>query len=473
MSDAPQSSIEALLAETAWLRRLAAGLAQDPADADDLTQETLLAALHREPAAGASLRPWLKTVLRRLWSDRLRARRRTPIVRQSTPEPSVSDTVARFSLHTQVASSVAALPEPYRSAILLRFYEDLPPREVARRLDVPVETARTRIRRGLALIRERLDRESGSRAAWLLPLLQFPLSGMTAGATVGGKGVAICVAIAVLALPAWWVVSHAQPRERDVDEPPRSLGTATGDPHAVEEPTVATHASSARRTMSDPGARTAISVDPIWERYPRSSAALPYQLLSGALDQPEHLFRHRQLNPDDRYILPDWRLTLDPLLERYRMPLKEVADLLARTASREFHALVVGGRARSHGRDEIEARASPAQRAAMREARAVHNAYREARGLAPEPDVFSFAPDQAPFAHAPFMLESNGKDRVFLADLHELPESAVIHAARIPIYLDATTALLSWFVAAGALDTPEAAVLYASFRDHLRQPQYQ
>src|SRR5690606_26223450 len=110
------------------------------------------------------------------------------------------------------------------------------------------------------------------RAAWLLPLLQFPRSATTAGATLGGHGVAICVAIAVLALPAWWVVSHAQPPARGRDEAPRILGAATGDQPTVAEPTVGTHASSAQTITLDPGARPADSVDPIWERYPRSSA---------------------------------------------------------------------------------------------------------------------------------------------------------------------------------------------------------
>ena len=37
--------------------------------------------------------------------------------------------------------------------MLLRFWEDLPPREIAKRMQAPVETVRTRIKRGLQELR--------------------------------------------------------------------------------------------------------------------------------------------------------------------------------------------------------------------------------------------------------------------------------------------------------------------------------
>ena len=71
----------------------------------------------------------------------------------------------------RVSSALAALPDHERDAVVLRYYENLPPREVAKRLEVPVETARTRIRRGLEHLRRLLDeRHDGQRAAWAAPL---------------------------------------------------------------------------------------------------------------------------------------------------------------------------------------------------------------------------------------------------------------------------------------------------------------
>jgi len=50
---------EQLLADAAWLKRLAFPLAGDADDADDLAQESWIAVRPRRPEAERSLRPWL------------------------------------------------------------------------------------------------------------------------------------------------------------------------------------------------------------------------------------------------------------------------------------------------------------------------------------------------------------------------------------------------------------------------------
>ena len=55
--------------------------------------------------------------------------------------------VARTELAERLGRMGLALPEPYRSTIVLRFFKALPPRRVAERQGVPVETVRTRPRR--------------------------------------------------------------------------------------------------------------------------------------------------------------------------------------------------------------------------------------------------------------------------------------------------------------------------------------
>ena len=58
-------STAAALADLQWLRGLAAVVAADVDDADDLVQETLLAAWAKPPDDGdVSVRPWLGAVLR-------------------------------------------------------------------------------------------------------------------------------------------------------------------------------------------------------------------------------------------------------------------------------------------------------------------------------------------------------------------------------------------------------------------------
>src|SRR5262249_58694164 len=68
---------EELLGHAAWLRRLALSLVGPAGGADDLVQDTWLAALRRPPARPGPLRPWLAEVLRNL----VRMRRRASAVR--------------------------------------------------------------------------------------------------------------------------------------------------------------------------------------------------------------------------------------------------------------------------------------------------------------------------------------------------------------------------------------------------------
>src|SRR5262245_4080883 len=63
--------IEELLGHAGWLRRLATSLVRDPGAADDLVQDTWIAALRRPPAAEP--RAWLARVARNLAHNARRA----------------------------------------------------------------------------------------------------------------------------------------------------------------------------------------------------------------------------------------------------------------------------------------------------------------------------------------------------------------------------------------------------------------
>jgi len=161
----PHTPIETLLAEREWVRALARSLAADVNQADDVEQQTWLATARHPPGDLSSPRAWLGTVLRNLVRRGARGegRRRVREMAASHSEsmPSAAEMVARAETQRRVVDAVLALSEPYRAAILARFFEDMPPREIARRLGVPVETVRTRIKRGLAALRVRLDAEYG------------------------------------------------------------------------------------------------------------------------------------------------------------------------------------------------------------------------------------------------------------------------------------------------------------------------
>src|SRR5262249_11195636 len=69
------------------------------------------------------------------------------------------DAMVDEALRQRLLTAVDGLDEPYRTAIRLRFFEDLPPTLIAERQRQPVGTVRRRIKRGLAMVRARLFHE--------------------------------------------------------------------------------------------------------------------------------------------------------------------------------------------------------------------------------------------------------------------------------------------------------------------------
>ncbi|MHC4470397.1 MAG: RNA polymerase sigma factor, partial [Planctomycetota bacterium] len=179
----PPVPLDHLLAHRAWVRRIARALMRDESRAQDLEQEVWRKAIARPPRDRGGLRGWLGTVLRRAASDQRRSEDRRSRHEKAAASPGtfpdVADLVAEAESHRRVVTAVMALAEPARSTVLLRYFEDLPPGEVARRLGVPVETVRTRLKRALPILRSRLDAEhGGDGTSWILALA--PLGGAPA-----------------------------------------------------------------------------------------------------------------------------------------------------------------------------------------------------------------------------------------------------------------------------------------------------
>lgn len=162
-----------------FVRRLARGLVRDEARADDLAQATWLAALEEPPrSTGDGLRGWLATVARNLArkSGRGDARRsdRERRVARDERTTSVVDSVERQEMLRRLTDGVLSLDEPYRTTVMLSFYEGLSSREIAEQEGVPEPTVRSRKQRALAKLRERLDREhGGDRSAWCVALVSL------------------------------------------------------------------------------------------------------------------------------------------------------------------------------------------------------------------------------------------------------------------------------------------------------------
>jgi RNA polymerase sigma factor (sigma-70 family) len=233
------------LAEAAWLRRLARGLVRSDAEADDVAQETWLAALRGgwAPAQGAPPRGWLARVARRVRGRRQRSelRRRdhealaaepvriggARVTEQRGPaDPSdphtrlgLDEVSARLELARVLAEELARLPEPYRSTLYRRYYEGESAEAIAARDALNAGTVRWRLARGRELLRAALVQRDGrawsSWAVALAPLATAPPAAMTTigaittGAVMTLKGTCIGAALGVLAAGASWALRPA------------------------------------------------------------------------------------------------------------------------------------------------------------------------------------------------------------------------------------------------------------------------
>jgi RNA polymerase sigma-70 factor (ECF subfamily) len=167
----PARDPQFVLEHSGFVRALAQRLVYDPELAREVEQETWLAALRHAPPERAAPRAWLATLARnfaiKAWRGRARreAREHDRPAPPSTPTP--AEILEREALRREIVESLLALDEPWRETLVLHFIEELPAREVAERMGAPLETVRTRIKRGLELLRARLERRTDLHGAAL------------------------------------------------------------------------------------------------------------------------------------------------------------------------------------------------------------------------------------------------------------------------------------------------------------------
>jgi RNA polymerase sigma-70 factor (ECF subfamily) len=174
-------TLEELLGNDRWLRALARRLTGGT-DADDAVQETWLAASRALPERGPSLRPWLATVLRNVLRMRARAdgrrSQREAVDAPVEPLPGTELLVERVERERELAALVLSLAEPYRTTLLLRFYEGLSAAAIGRRLGVPAGTVRWRVKEALDQLRRKLDDRHRDRRTWSLWLAPIAKGGL-------------------------------------------------------------------------------------------------------------------------------------------------------------------------------------------------------------------------------------------------------------------------------------------------------
>jgi len=136
----------------------------DLAEAEDLVQETLVRVARRWPRVRRMEHPiaYARRILVNLALDggerRTRRRRELDVeLVGGRPETTSADAAARVAVRGELIAAVAALPPRQRAVLVLRYFVDLPEREVAAALGCSLGTVKSTASRGLA----RLQRELG------------------------------------------------------------------------------------------------------------------------------------------------------------------------------------------------------------------------------------------------------------------------------------------------------------------------
>jgi RNA polymerase sigma-70 factor (ECF subfamily) len=141
---------------------LAVALVGSPAIAEEVAQEAFLRAWRHadayDPRKGRAV-TWLLTITRNLAVDAIRLRSDWPVDPQlllsmltsseqsSAPEVTLEDA-------EELREALRALPPEQSTPIVLSVFYGLTAREIADREHIPLGTAKTRLRRGLAKLRE-------------------------------------------------------------------------------------------------------------------------------------------------------------------------------------------------------------------------------------------------------------------------------------------------------------------------------
>jgi RNA polymerase sigma-70 factor (ECF subfamily) len=207
--------------QTRFVRTLAGSLVADPFGADDIAQETLLVAMvspPRDVPDERRLRAWLARVARNVAHLGVRReRRRSDRERRAARDERIespAEELAQESVQEAVALSVQELEEPYRTALVQRYWERRSTEEIAELSGTSVGAVRKQLWRARGKLRAALEaRYNGDRASWLSGLAPLGLLRRSARhaarpvfgtlAPLGAAGAAVAASLAAAGLLLW------------------------------------------------------------------------------------------------------------------------------------------------------------------------------------------------------------------------------------------------------------------------------
>ena len=175
MADQAQFAAQALEYMPA-LYSAALRMTRNPADAEDLVQETYLRAYRgfNSFSEGTNLRAWLYRILTNTYINSYRARQRRPEERQlddvedlylyrrigaveeALAARSAEDELMDLFTDDEVKAALDSLPEAFRLAVYFADVEGFSYKEIAEILDIPIGTVMSRLHRGRKAMQKEL-----------------------------------------------------------------------------------------------------------------------------------------------------------------------------------------------------------------------------------------------------------------------------------------------------------------------------
>lgn len=144
-------------------------------EAEDIVQETFLRVYKNLGRFDANQKfsTWIFRIGTNLCIDRLRRRRKTYSLDAevtdsegvngygmlSDKEPGPEGELVLSETKQQIHKAIDALPEKYKSIVILRYMHDLSLQEIGDILHMPVTTVKTRVHRGREFLRKKLEQE--------------------------------------------------------------------------------------------------------------------------------------------------------------------------------------------------------------------------------------------------------------------------------------------------------------------------
>ena len=149
-------------------------MTRNPADAEDVVQETFLKAYRAYDSfqEGTNLKAWLYRILTNTYINRYRKAQRRPsevelgelqdlylfkrLGEQSGASESAEEEVLEQFVDTDVIQALESLPENFRMPVLLADVEGFAYKEIAEMLDIPIGTVMSRLHRGRKALQKKL-----------------------------------------------------------------------------------------------------------------------------------------------------------------------------------------------------------------------------------------------------------------------------------------------------------------------------